>query len=652
VFRGSLGEYESETLEELETVVGEGITGHAAAIGETHYSPDALNDPIGVQIEGTSEIDESILAVPMKIGDRVTGVIVLSNLGVDQFDDEDIRVLEVLASHAAVAFDNARLLQQERQAAETASALLGLSQALTGAREIATVLERVTVAVPSMIGVPIAFAHRHDPETGAFHLVTQRGLSEAQRRALADIGPAVASALLSSITDPFVISVEAAAAVPPELQVFHEPRPAIVIPLRWDPDGFAVVVAVAPDGATTFAPRTMALARGIGDIASLALGSAKRVHELERFHELVESLDAIFWEADPETLAFTFLSHRASIMLGRTREWGAAGPHAWGDHVHPEDRERATALVRQALASPGQDLSLEYRALGPEGEPMWFRDLVRVGADARGGNLLRGLIVDITDRKRAEQALRRSEQKYSDAFRREREATQRLRALDEMKNTFLEAVSHDLRTPLTSILGSAITLEQAGLDVPRSDALDLLRRIATNARKLERLLSDLLDLDRLQRGIVSPQRRLTDVSALVSQAVKESDLLGGREVELEEGTVVANVDAAKVERIVENLLANAARHTPAGTPIWIRVARQDGGVEIVVEDAGPGVPDDMKDAVFEPFRQGDGAPNPSPGVGVGLSLVARFAELHGGRAWVEDRPDGGASFHVLLPDGS
>jgi PAS domain S-box-containing protein len=434
--------------------------------------------------------------------------------------------------------------------------------------------------------------------------------------------------------------------------VFHEPRPAIVIPLRWDPDGFAVVVAVAPDGATTFAPRTMALARGIGDIASLALGSAKRVHELERFHELVESLDAIFWEADPETLAFTFLSHRASIMLGRTREWGAAGPHAWGDHVHPEDRERATALVRQALASPGQDLSLEYRALGPEGEPMWFRDLVRVGADARGGNLLRGLIVDITDRKRAEQALRRSEQKYSDAFRREREATQRLRALDEMKNTFLEAVSHDLRTPLTSILGSAITLEQAGLDVPRSDALDLLRRIATNARKLERLLSDLLDLDRLQRGIVSPQRRLTDVSALVSQAVKESDLLGGREVELEEGTVVANVDAAKVERIVENLLANAARHTPAGTPIWIRVARQDGGVEIVVEDAGPGVPDDMKDAVFEPFRQGDGAPNPSPGVGVGLSLVARFAELHGGRAWVEDRPDGGASFHVLLPDGS
>jgi signal transduction histidine kinase len=80
------------------------------------------------------------------------------------------------------------------------------------------------------------------------------------------------------------------------------------------------------------------------------------------------------------------------------------------------------------------------------------------------------------------------------------------------------------------------------------------------------------------------------------------------------------------------------------------VVREEDGVLIVVEDAGPGVPDDLKQAVFEPFRQGDGGPNPSPGVGVGLSLVSRFAELHGGRAWVEDRPGGGASFRVFLPD--
>jgi signal transduction histidine kinase/putative methionine-R-sulfoxide reductase with GAF domain len=651
-FRGSLGEYESETYEELVTVVGEGITGHAVEVGETYYSPDALHDPIAVQIEGTSEIDESILAVPLKVGDRVTGVVVLSNLGVDQFDDEDVRVLEVLASHAAVAFENARLLQQEREAAQTASALLGLSQALTGAHETNTVLERAVAAFPLLTGAAGVFAYVRDPESGVFRFVTHRGLTEEQLRTLADVPPDAAAALLMSVTNPFVLSSEQVGAnVPHEYLVFGEPRPALMVPLQWEPDGVAVVVAVAGDAAATFSERDLSLANGIRDIASLALGSARRVHELERFHELVESLDAIFWEADPASLAFTFLSRRASAAF-EAAGGSARRPAAWGDHVHPEDRARVVEAVRERIGAPGENLILEYRALGPERDPLWLRDLVHVGADARGEALLRGLIVDITERKRAEQALRRSERKYSEAFRREREATQRLRALDDMKNTFLEAVSHDMRTPLTSILGSAVTLEQAGLEVPREDALDLLRRIAANARKLERLLSDLLDLDRLQRGIVSPQRRRTDLGEVVAQAVRESDLMNGRPVSVEASDVVADVDSAKVERIVENLLANAARHTPSGSPLWISVRREQQGVLIVVEDAGPGIPDEMKAAIFEPFRQGDGGRNPSPGVGVGLSLVARFAELHGGRAWVEDRPGGGASFRVFLPDAA
>ena len=652
VFRGSLGEYHGETYEELVTKIGEGFTGRAAETGQTYYAPDALRDDVGVQIEGTSEIDESILCVPMKVGDRVTGVIVLSNLGINQFEEDDVRLLEVLASHAAVAFENARLLQQEREAAETASALLELSQALTGAHDTTTVLDRAVAALPLMIEASAVAAYVHDREAGVFHAVAQRGIALERAALVPDVPSEVATPLLASLTEPFVIPLETVATIPVELRVVDDPRATLVIPLGRRADAFAVIVAVAPDATSTFGEREIALGHGIGDIVSLALGSAKRVHELERFHELVESIDAIFWEADPETFAFTFLSRRAALVLGAPED-PAGAPSAWGEHVHEKDRAAAIAALRSRLATPGDDVSLEYRALGDEGEPLWLRDIVHVGTDARGEHQLRGMIVDITERKRAEQALRRSERKYSEAFRREREATQRLRALDDMKNTFLEAVSHDLRTPLTSILGSALTLEQAGLEIPRDDALDLVRRIAANARKLERLLSDLLDLDRLQRGIVSPQRRPTDVGALVAQSVQESELLGGRQIELSTEGLIVNVDAAKVERIVENLLANAARHTPAGTPLWIRVTgERGGGVLIAVDDAGPWVPDGMKDAVFEPFRQGDGGPNPSPGVGVGLSLVARFAELHGGSAWVEDRPGGGASFRVYLPDAS
>jgi len=648
-FHGELTEYESETHEELVSKVGEGITGYAALVGETYYSPDALHDDRGYQIEGTDEIDESILAVPMKVGDRVTGVIVLSNLGTDQFDEEDQRVLEVLASHAGVAYENASLLQKERRAAETSSALLGLSQALTGAGDVSTVLERVVAAVPSILSCSSLAAYHRDPETGDFVPLHQRGVEPDPETAFASVPGDLGSRFIATIDEPFVVTRVAAAQVPAEYRLGPPPREVLVAPMRWDPDEFGALVMAARDEDASFSDRDVSLARGIAHIASLALGSARRVSELERFQELAQTLDAIFWEADPATLRFTFLSQRATGVLRPTGN-ERRPPEHWGDHVHPEDRARVVGALQVAITSPGEDLDLEYRAPGLEGRTLWLRDIVHVSPDALRGPVVRGLIVDVTQGKRAEQALRRSEQKYSEAFHREREATQRLRALDEMKNTFLEAVSHDLRTPLTSILGSALTLEQAGMRLPEADAMDLLHRIASNARKLERLLSDLLDLDRLQRGIMTPQRRETDVGSLVREAVKEFELFGGREVEVSAGQLVANIDAAKVERIVENLLANAARHTPAASRIWVRVTASDDGVQIVVEDDGTGVPDELKEAIFEPFRQGPGPASTSPGVGVGLSLVARFAELHGGRAWVEDRPGGGASFHVSISD--
>jgi signal transduction histidine kinase len=253
-----------------------------------------------------------------------------------------------------------------------------------------------------------------------------------------------------------------------------------------------------------------------------------------------------------------------------------------------------------------------------------------------------GFVIDITEQKLAEQTIR-------EALEREQQATRQLRALDEAKNVFLTAVSHELRTPLASIVGIALTLQRARSSLAEDDSADLIDRLAANAGKLDRLLSDLLDLDRLNRGIVTPKLRPTDLAALVTRIGTEWQD-PGRPLKLAVEPVVAQVDPAKVERIVENLLANAARHTPPDTLVWVRVVRQDQGVLIAVEDAGGGVPPELRAALFEPFRQGPEAPTHAPGVGIGLTLVARFAELHGGRAWVEERPGGGSSFRVLLPD--
>ena len=150
-FRGELSEYQGETYEALITRIGEGVTGHVAETGVTWYAPDANNDPYAVLIQGTPDLDESLLGVPMRYGDRVVGVLVLSKLGIDQFDDEDIRLLEALAASAAVAFENARLLQMEHEAAEVARALLELSQHLTRARDTKDVFSRALAAIPSML---------------------------------------------------------------------------------------------------------------------------------------------------------------------------------------------------------------------------------------------------------------------------------------------------------------------------------------------------------------------------------------------------------------------------------------------------------------------------------------------------------------------
>lgn len=254
---------------------------------------------------------------------------------------------------------------------------------------------------------------------------------------------------------------------------------------------------------------------------------------------------------------------------------------------------------------------------------------------------------DVTERRRAEEQLEQ-------AWRKELEAAQRLRSLDEMKNTFLEAVSHELRTPLTAVLGSALTLEREDLGLQPREVRDLLDRIAANARKLNQLLTDLLDVDRLARGIIEPKRVPVALGELVERVVADTDV-GEHPVEIDvPEPLTASLDPAKVERILENLLVNSARHSPHGTPIWVRVRAADAGALLIVEDAGPGVAPELREAVFEPFRQAPGSPAHAhaPGVGIGLSLVARFAELHGGRAWAEEREGGGASFKVLLPDAS
>jgi signal transduction histidine kinase len=287
------------------------------------------------------------------------------------------------------------------------------------------------------------------------------------------------------------------------------------------------------------------------------------------------------------------------------------------------------------------------------GAPTVGRELTNVEHDVQIAGALEGL-------QEAEQlneqllAALNSERAATDrlaaALERERAAAEHLRTLDELRSGFLQAVSHDLRTPLASVLGIALTLERGRGKLESADTDALLGRLTGNARKLDRILTGLLDLDRLDRGIVELRDQPVDLARLVAAVVSDArdELLDGHPVHLDLLPVQIPADAVKVERIVENLLANAARHTDLGTPIWVRVEPCEQGALLCVDDAGPGILAEHRESIFQPFQRGRSVGSHAPGSGVGLALVAQFANLHGGRAWVEARLGGGSSFRVFL----
>ncbi len=392
--------------------------------------------------------------------------------------------------------------------------------------------------------------------------------------------------------------------------------------------------ADAPGGAGGDLTRT--LRRLAADVAL----ARERLDSEQRFRVLAEnSRDGIYvFELRPRP-RFRYLNPAAEQLIGCSADAIYDDARLALASVHPDDRGGA------GISSPAAVIEepVRIRIVRGEGDVVWVELQETVlESDADGPTTIQGVARDVTRQWEEEVSLRR-------ALEQEAAVATELRALDEMKSTFLRAVSHELRTPLTAVLGSAITLRRLRTDLRTGDAERLLDAIQRQSSRLERLLEDLLDVDRLSRGLVEPQRRPTELLALVRRVVAAvAD--DSRPVTVRGDAVTAELDGPKVERIVDNLLRNAHKHTPEGTHILVRVVPGEDGAVLTVEDDGPGMPPGLGVELFEPFAQGpDATRAASPGTGIGLALVSKLAELHGGRAEVEEPPAGGARFVVTLP---
>lgn len=219
-----------------------------------------------------------------------------------------------------------------------------------------------------------------------------------------------------------------------------------------------------------------------------------------------------------------------------------------------------------------------------------------------------------------------------------------LRQSDSLKTALLRAVSHDLRSPLTAIVASAGALANRELDLDATDRESLISTIREEAARLDRVVGNLLDLSRLQAGVTETNPELWSVDELVGQAI---EAVGHDEerivVDLDLDSPPVHVDAAQVERVLANLIENALKFSPAGSPVVVRGEHGATELRIHVVDHGPGIPETERETIFQPFRRSDDAG--SRGAGLGLAIARGFAEANGGRLWTQND---GAGAHFVL----
>ncbi len=383
------------------------------------------------------------------------------------------------------------------------------------------------------------------------------------------------------------------------------------------------------------------LADALAEVAALAEEVEARDARLEL---MLSASGTGFWEWDIDTGVLTWSE---AIFRQHGLEPGPEAPEfaAYLDMIHPDDRGTFESAIASALDDVG-GFSLDFRVVWPDGSIHWTHGAGRIFKDDAGRPIrMIGTGQDITDRRRISDERDRllDDERRAGAFR----------------EAFVDVISHELRTPITTIMGLAQILARPGRTDDEASRMALLEDVRSESERLHRLVEDLVVLSRVERGRLEVEaepieaRRLID--RIVTQEARELPTITV-ETDLDLDLPIVAGETTYVEQIVRNLLNNAAKYTPAGTRVVVSAKKADGAVEIRVSDEGPGIPRSSLDRIFELFYRDPTSSRIVAGSGIGLFVCASLVEAMGGRIWAR-RPEGGGTeigfaLRVLEPDPS
>jgi PAS domain S-box-containing protein len=346
----------------------------------------------------------------------------------------------------------------------------------------------------------------------------------------------------------------------------------------------------------------------------------------ERLDLALQGSRLAIWDADVAS-GRLYLSAGWAEMLGETPQETYADAARMFEIVHPDDRARVQSMKVAALKGISPEYHVEHRVRTRDGGWKWILSHGQVVSRDASGRALRmtGTNADITARKE----------------------------IERMKNEFISVVSHELRTPLSSIVGSLGLL--TGMPQLREDVRVLVRVARDNSQRLVRLINDILDVEKLDSDMLQIRLEPIELEALLASAIQANQGYAqqfgvGMALTHSCGPTWVNANSDRLMQVMANLLSNAAKFSPRGARVEVRLEQTHDAIRVSVADTGPGIPDDFKPRVFDRFAQADGSTaRRRGGTGLGLAICRMIIDKLGGTIDFSSAPGAGATFYFELP---
>lgn len=241
---------------------------------------------------------------------------------------------------------------------------------------------------------------------------------------------------------------------------------------------------------------------------------------------------------------------------------------------------------------------------------------------------------------------------HAELYSRAVETADELARLDELRRDFVSMVSHELRSPMTVVAGISDLLQKRADSLSEENRHDLIETLGRESRRLTKLVSEVLDVESIEQGLVSMLPAKVDVAELARESVKDAGRVERTNLVLVDADTTVIADRDRVKQVMLNLLSNAIKFSPEKTEVTVEVLPEQSGVRVSISDEGPGMTDDEVARLFQRFSRISRTGSSQPGSGLGLYLSKVLVEKHGGRIWVDTKPGAGSTFSFWLPSES